>query len=126
METPQAVEDKKKQLREDKAKFLQEIVAAAGRYERLLVNQDFVDMLEDLKKVAELHEKEVRGYLAAYSLSTSFFKKMRLAEVMGQHQLRQSQIEEAISYPATLVQKAVEAREEIAKLKALDKETTNV
>lgn len=126
METPQSTEDKKKLLRQEKIKFLEDVVAAAGRYERLLVNQDFIDMLADLKKISDLHESEIRGYLAAYSMSSSFFKKMRLAEVLGQHQLRKSQIDEAMSYPATLVQKAVEAREEIAKLKALDKETTNV
>lgn len=126
METPQSTEDKKKLLRQEKIKFLEDVVAAAGRYERLLVNQDFIDMLADLKKISDLHESEIRAYLAAYSMSSSFFKKMRLAEVLGQHQLQKSQIDEAMSYPATLVQKAIEAREEIAKLKALDKETTNV
>lgn len=125
METPQAAEEKRKLLRDEKIKFLQEIISAAARYERLLAVQDFQDILTDLKKLVELHETEIRGYLAAYSMSSSFFKKMRLAEVLGQHQLKKTQIEDAINYPQQLVDKASEAREEIAKLKALDKETSN-
>lgn len=126
METPQAVEERKKELQQQKTKFLEEVISAASRYERLIVNKDFLDVLEDLKKLVDLHKAEINGYLTAYSLSSSFFKKMRLAEVMSQHQLRMQQIQDAINYPQTLVQKAIEAREELVKLKTIERENSNV
>lgn len=126
METPQAVEERKKELQQQKIKFLEEVISAASRYERLIVNKDFLDVLEDLKKLVDLHKSEINGYLTAYSLSSSFFKKMRLAEVMSQHQLRMQQIQDAINYPQTLVQKAIEAREELVKLKTIERENSNV
>lgn len=126
METPQAAEDKRKTLVENKIQFLREIITASARYERLNANQDFIDILNDLKNIVAMHKAEIEGYLTAYSLTSSFFKKMRLAEVMGQHQMRMQQIQEAISYPASIIQKAVDARTEIAKLIELQKEIANV
>lgn len=126
MEVIGASEERKKNYMDEKAKFLEEIITAAARYERLLALKDFQDLLVDLGKLVALHKSEINSYLEAYSLASSFFKKMRLAEVMAQHQIRMQQIQEAVNYPQVLVQKAVESREELAKLKAMAKENVNV
>lgn len=126
MQTEDTLIDTKKKLLNDKINFLTDIVNASARYERLLANKDFQDILTDLKNLIDLHENEIKGYLKAYSLTSSFFKKMRLAEVLGQHQLRKDQIEEAVNYPKLIVDKAVEAREELAKLKDQEKEINHV
>lgn len=126
METEESKLDKKQKLIESKKGFLSDIINAAARYERLLANKDFQDVLADLRNVVSLHEDEIKGYLKAYSMTSSFFKKMRLAEVLGQHQLKKDQIEEAVNYPQLLVQKAVEAREELAVLKDQEKELNHV
>ena len=117
MITEEAKQNQHKTVLEEKKQFLKEIVDAAARYERLMVNKDFLDVLADMENVAKLHAEEVQGFLKAYSLSTSFFKKMRLAEVMGQHQMRQEQIIEAVNYPKLMVEKAKEARELLSKIR---------
>jgi hypothetical protein len=126
MQTEEATLSAKQKLIESKQKFLTDIILAAARYERLLVNKDFQDLLLDLSNLVKLHDDEIKGYLATYSISSSLFKKMRIAEIMGQHQLRRDQIQEGINYPQMLVGKAREAREELAKLKEQEKENTNV
>lgn len=126
METIDIQEAKKEQIKKEKLDFLQSIIVASARYERLLANKDFQDVLSDLQNVVKVHEEEIAGYLKAYSFTTSFFKKMRLAEVLGQHQMRKTQIEEAISYPNVIVEKARQAREELSTLKAQEKEITHV
>lgn len=126
METPLSTEEKKIQLRNDRIQFLTDIITASSRYERLLANSDFIAVMNDLQNVVKNHDDEIQGYLQAYSLTSSFFKKMRLAEVLGQHQLRKSQILDAINYPKMIVEKAKEARESLAKLKEQEKETNHV
>lgn len=126
MQTEETLQEQKKQLKESKIAFLTSIIDASARYERLLVNKDFQDVIDDLKNIVNLHDNEIKGYLRVYSLTSSFFKKMRLAEVLGQHQLKKDQIEEALNYPKLIVQKAVEAREELAVLKAQEKELNHV
>lgn len=122
METELMLEEKKQRIVEEKKKFLKEIIDASARYERLLANSDFINVLSDLKNLCKLHEDEIQGYLKAYSMSTSFFKRMRLMEVLGQHQLRKEQIENAINYPAMIVSKANEAREDLAKISEQERE----
>ena len=127
METIISAEERAKAKREEHKLFLEQIITASARYERLLVNKDFQDIMADLKNVVDMHEKEIKVYLQSYSLSSSFFKKMRLAEVMGQHQMKKEQIEEAINYPKMIVAKAAEAREVLAKIKEQElKENNNV
>lgn len=126
MQLQSDIELKKQERKEQEIKFLTEIVEASARFERLLANSDFVKVLEDLKRVAQTHDEEIQGYLKAYSFSTSFFKKMRLAEVLGQHQMRKDAILEAISYPSLIVEKAREAREKLAQLKSQEKELSHV
>jgi hypothetical protein len=125
MQTEDIVQDKKKELIENKKKFLIDIIAASARYERLLSNKDFIDIMKDLTNVVSMHDNEIKGYLSVYSMSSSFFKKMRLAEVMSQHQLKRDQIQEAINYPQNIVQQASIAREELDKLKQQEKENEN-
>jgi len=126
MQTMEVVEDRKKVILDEKKQFLEDIIKAAARYERLLTNKDFQDVLSDLRTIADLHDKEVKVYLTMYTSASSFFKKIRFAEVMSQHQSKKETIEEAVNYPSLIVQKAEIAREELAKLKIQEKENENV
>ena len=117
--------EKAKSQLEEEIDYLKQIIEASSRYERLLSNSDFNGILADLKKVAQFHKEEIDNYLKMFSLSTSFFKRMRLTEVMSQHQTKMDIIIEAIMYPEKIVSKAIEARERIAKIKEQEKEKAN-
>jgi len=126
MQTELTLHAKKQEQLAVKRAYQEEIIKASARYERLLANKDFQDVLTDLKNLVKLHQDEILGFLRVYSLTSSFFKKMRLVEVMSQHQIRKEQIEEAINYPSLIVQNAEIAREDLAKLKEQEKENSNV
>lgn len=85
------------------------IIRASARYERLVVLGDFQDMLKDLENLKKVHEAEVKGWTEQLE-GTSFFKKMRLVEVISVHQIRANQIIEALAYFPKLKAAADEAR----------------
>lgn len=104
--------------REAKKKFLKQIITSAAKYERLMVNDDFKEVLSDLENVMKHHETEVKGFISVLAESTSIFKRMRIMEAVTQHQIRLDHLKEAVTYPQRLIQHAQEAREMLSQLKS--------
>lgn len=113
MITEEARQTQEKDQRDENIKWLKQIIDAAARYERLMSNKDFQDYLSDRQKIIQLHEGEIQGYLQMIAAAPSIFKRMRLMEVITQHQIRKECVEESILYPHQIIQKAREAREEL-------------
>lgn len=100
------IEDSSK---EEAIKEAKEIIKAAARYERLAVNKDFIDVINDLKGVKETHDQQAKGWLEQIE-GMSLFKSMRLLEVIKVHQIRANQLNEAINYIPRIMKQADEAR----------------
>lgn len=98
-------------------KYLREIVDASARYERLLSQKDFQDVLMDMKRLSDIHGQQIDGWMKEKLNSDSPFKRMRLESVILKHQIRKEQIDEAMSYPQHIVQEANQAREELTRIK---------
>lgn len=98
--------------------FLKQVIKASSKYERLMSNSDFLAMLKDLQGIVDTHRAEIDGYTSAYASASSIFRKMRIMEVISQHEIRRQQIQEAINYPQSLIDNVSKFREEYAKLTA--------
>lgn len=114
-EQKQLQQNEKVEARKD---FLKQVIKAAAKYERLMSNSDFLAMLTDLQRIVDTHSAEINGYISAYAGSSSIFRKMRIMEVVSQHEIRRQQIQEAINYPQSLIDNVSKFREEYAKLTA--------
>lgn len=101
------LETKSKQEMVDECK---EVIKCAARYERLMANKDFQDALKDAREIKETHENQVKGW-AKQLEGVSYFKSMRLLEVIKVHQIRANQINELLNYIPKLIHDADLARE---------------
>lgn len=110
---------KKKKLENIDAelKYLKQVVDTAPRYERLIENDDFKAVLEDLKNVVASHDYEIQRTMALLGTAPSFFKQMRIATILTAHQIQKDQVLTAIARPERIVFLAAQAREKIAILK---------
>lgn len=102
--------------REERKQFLKQVIDSSGRYERLLVNKDFQDLLKDLRGVMGIHDREITRLVADMLASDSPFKRFRLESVLMKHQSRKEQLAEAVGYPDRLLHEARQAREEMSKI----------
>jgi len=97
------------ETKEAQIKYSKDLIRAAARYERLTSLRDFQDMLYDLENLKVVHENEVKGWTQQLE-GSSFFKKLRLMEVIATHQIRINQISEALAYFPKLISAANDAR----------------
>jgi hypothetical protein len=110
MITEQAKQDAKKTALEEEKQEAEEIIKAAAIYERLDSNPDFQQAVEHMKGLVKVHEAEIGGWMAQME-SASFFKRIKIMDTIMVHQIRKSQIQEAIAYPKRIVFQAQQARE---------------
>lgn len=96
--------------KEEEIQYCKDLVKASARYERLMVLRDFKDMIADLERIKDLHEAEVKGWTQQLE-GMSYFKSMRLLEVIKVNQIRANQLIEAIAYIPKLIASANTARE---------------
>lgn len=116
-------EDRIDKVREDRANkvaWLKDLIKASARYERLLTSKDFSDCLEDMKRLRDIHQDQINGYMMQME-GTSFFKRMRLVDTVMTHQIRMNQLTEAINYPEKLMDNAIAARESLRLITEEDK-----
>ncbi len=125
MITEESRKQKKLASIEEELKYLKQVVDAAPRYERLIENDDFKAVLEDLKNVVASHDHEIQRTMALYGTAPSFFKQMRLSTILMAHQIQKDQILTAIARPDRIVFLAAQARERIAVLKKQRQEAMN-
>lgn len=109
-----------------KREWCKQLVRVGERYERLLANKDFRDMLSDLETTLKIHRKEVDALMMDLDQANSPFKLMRVAMVLKVHRERMKQIEEAIHRPEQLVEAAKSAQDELNNIEKQEKEIPDV
>lgn len=109
------------ETKEAQIQWCKDLIQVSARYERLMVSKDFTDMLHDLENLKKVHEDEVKGWTEQLE-GMSYFKSMRLLEVIKVNQIRANQIREALNYIPKLIDSANEARE---LLKSMREESSN-
>lgn len=102
---------------EERKKFLKQVIDASARYERLLSDKDFQNVLEDLQKVVDIHNREIAILVKNLCDESNFFKRMRVESILRIHQVRKDQLLEALVYPEKLVHEARLAREELKQIR---------
>lgn len=100
----------------------QKVIKAAAIYERKMADPDFLAILDHMMKLVDLHQHQINGWMVQME-SCSFFKRLKIMDTIMVHQIRKSQILEAVNYPKHIVQQAIQAREILDSLK--EKEPTN-
>jgi hypothetical protein len=118
------IEHEKLKLVQEK-EWCNQVIKVGERYERLLANKDFQDMLNDLRTTVKVHRQQLESHQAQLNQADSPFKVLRVAMVMKVHLMRLAQIEEAIQRPETLVTMANNSRERLDKIIELEKELPN-
>lgn len=116
--------------RSEQIQYCKDVIKAAGRYERLLVDSDFKEVLADLTRLAGIHKQQIDGWLSQLegcinddeAQENPVQKHLRIFELIKVHQCRMNQLHEAIKYPQQLIQTANEARTTLHKLLKEDKE----
>lgn len=117
----EAARKREMQSSEQEEKTLcQSIIKAAGVYERLETNEDWQKVQEHMKDLSRVHSEQIAGYLGLMA-GTSFFKRMRLLDVVMVHQIRMEQINEGLNYPKRIMFEAVSARERLAQIREKEK-----
>lgn len=101
---------------EEKAEC-QEIIKAAAIYERLEANGDWAACMIHLQNLADLHQRQIIGWLERVESTEELVKRQQIFETIMTHQIRRSQIQEAIGYPKAVIQQAIKAREHLQKLR---------
>lgn len=121
MITEQARQEQADKATEDVKAECEAVIRAAAKYERMEALKDWHDIQEDLENVVKIHKGQIEGYLGEM-VGTSFFKRLRLIDVVMVHQIRMDQIREAINYPKRIVHQAREAREWLDQQRQKEKE----
>lgn len=103
-------------VQEEQKKYLEEVIKASSKFERLLSNSDFLELLKDMEDVIKAHQEQINGFMHSM-IGTSIFKQMRILSVIQVHQIRMEQLKEAIARPKQIVLMAQSAREEIKNMK---------
>lgn len=105
------------QLSKDEAlrKDCQEIINTSAVYERLSVNPDWKKHVEILKGLVQVHKSQIDGWMAQMA-EASFFKRLKMMDVMLVHQVRKEQAEEWINYAGRVQEQARQAKEVLAGL----------
>lgn len=105
--------------------FNNQIVVAAAKYERILVNRDFLEILKDMQNVKEILDKELLT-LSKQLIETDdpIERKTVLNEFINKS-IRCKVINEAITYPELIVGRAFQAKEENTEIRKKLKEKSN-
>lgn len=121
MITEKAKQDIQKSQIEEQKQEAEEVLKAAAIYERLDANPDFQQAVEHMRGVMKIHDEQIAGYQAMLE-TASFFKRIKLMDVIVVHQIRKNQIQEAINYPKRIMFQAQQAREFLRTQRAKEKE----
>lgn len=100
---------------------LQEIIKTAEVFERLEANPDWKTVKGYLKGLVDIHQVQINGWMSQMG-GTSFFKRIKILDVIMVHQVRMEQAKEALSYPERMIQEAITARELLVQLRKKEKE----
>lgn len=109
------------QLKAEK-EFLMQQIKAGERYERLLVNKDFQDMLKDLETTVKVHSSQLEILDIDLQECNSPFKINRIASVRKTHLERMMQIKIAIRRPQQLVDLGNKAKQRLSEINKLERE----
>lgn len=102
---------------------LNKVIRASERYERLLANKDFQDMLNDLRDVQKVHREQLAVMDIDLDQASSPFKINRIAVARKMHLNRMQQLNEAIKQPEALVNMGKIARARIEELEKTEETT---
>ncbi len=105
--------------------FLKQQIRVGERYERLLSNSDFKDMLRDLEDTLKIHQSQLDLLDVDLQESNSPFKMNRISLVRKLHIERMLQIRLAIRRPQQLVSMADDAKKRLDEISTLEKEIPN-
>lgn len=95
---------------DDQKQECEDIIRAAACYERLESNPDFKQVVEHMNGLIKIHQTQIAGWTAQLE-GASFFKRVRIMDVVLVHQIRMAQIQEAVNYPKIIIHEAQEARD---------------
>lgn len=110
---------------QERVDFNNEIILAAAKYERINENRDFLSVLGDLRGVKEVLDKEILVLSKQIVMSEDPRDRMTVQNEFLTKSIRRMVLEEAISYPARIINQATLAKEENIELKKRLKENSN-
>lgn len=110
----------------EEVKFLKEVIARAEGYERLLLNKDFQNYVQDVKDRIAAHEANIQSLLRQITSASSPFKRLRLSDVIQQHQIRKEECEALVGFPETTKNAKEESMQRLDEINKLEKEIPNV
>jgi hypothetical protein len=111
----------RKSLKQER-EFLGQQIRIGDRYERLLSNSDFKDMLQDLEDTLKIHQSQLEVLDIDLLEANSPFKINRISMVRKIHLERMLQLKQALRRPAQIVAMAEEAKNRLDTLTKREKE----
>lgn len=116
METPVDQLEQRYVALQRELKYQLEVLQKSEKYERLNENDDWKEVLEDIRAGIKAHETEIAQALVSLSeLQPSEREKM--FDFILIHQVRKEQIEQALNRPVQILELAKKARTLIPELK---------
>ena len=119
------VERERNKLIEER-KFLRQVIQSGEKYERLVNNSDFNGYVKDVQVRIDAHDANIKGYIGQMSSCASPFKRMRLADLIQQHQIRKEECETLIQFPESTRSAKEEALQRLETIDKLEKEINHV
>lgn len=109
----------------DHLKFNAEIIVAAAKYQRLLGNKDFLEIVKEMEEVKKVLDNEV--LVLSHQLATEYDAAKR-AEIQNEiliKSIRRLVIIEGAGYPQRIANEAAQAAEESVEIRKQLKEKHN-
>lgn len=116
MELPIDQLEKRHQQLQNELRYHTEVLQKSEKYERLIENEDWQDVIKEIKFVVDIHDREIKQALESLA-ELSPHDRVNANDVMLIHQIRKEQIEEALKEPERILDLAKKARERIPEVK---------
>jgi hypothetical protein len=125
MLTEQDRQDQEKNELQAKLKWNSEVIVAAAKYERLVDNRDYKDILNDMNNVKEVLDTEILMLSNQLVMEEDPIKRETVFNEFMAKSMRRLVIAEGISYTTRIIHEASVARDENVVLRQQLKEKFN-
>jgi hypothetical protein len=121
----QDIRDQAKVEIQEKIDFNNQIIMAAAKYEREISHKDFLEILNDMRRVKEVLDNELLTLTDQILVTDDPIERQTIQNEFIAKAIRRMVIKEATSYPDRIIHQASLAKEENIELNNKLKENNN-